>query len=231
MYILGKTGENKRALMLIINRLQDVDQAITFAKAQDDKELWTDLLDYSMDKPKFIRALLEQAGTAINPITLVRRIKEGMQIEGLKTALQRILHEYELTLSIAQGAAMILNGEVEGYSEQLRSGRARAIKFDIEQLESFKATDTLLQFPCGHMFSEQSLLAKLRAIQVNHDVNAEEKVSEQDEVWPGNKDGSGYPVGIKSVAQKVTHLAFIKEKMRGSPDCPTCKESKAKQRL
>ncbi|KAK7205716.1 hypothetical protein BZA70DRAFT_237249 [Myxozyma melibiosi] len=231
VYILGKTGENKRALMLIINRLQDVDQAISFAKSQDDKELWSDLLDYSMDKPKFIRALLENAGTAIDPITLVRRIKEGMQIEGLKSALQKILHEYELTLSIAQGAATILNGEVESYSAQLRSGRARGIKFDIEHLESFKATDTILQFPsCGHMFSEHSLMAKMRAIQANHDVNAEEKFAEEDEVWPGNKDGYS-PVGMKSVAQKVTHLAFIREKMRLSPDCPTCKEARLKQKI
>ncbi|KAJ8098222.1 hypothetical protein POJ06DRAFT_200648 [Lipomyces tetrasporus] len=214
VYILGKTGENKKALMLTINKLQDVDQAITFAKSQDDKDLWTDLLDYSMDKPKFIRALLEQAGTAIDPITLVRRISEGMQIEGLKPALQRILHEYELTLSIAHGAAMILNGEVEGYSEKLRRGRARGVKFEIEGLEQFKLSDTLIQFSCGHVFSERGLLSKSSS------------ASDDEDVWLGG----GMPTAIKSVAQKVTHLAFIREKLR-SKECPTCVEERAKSRL
>ncbi|KAK9235437.1 hypothetical protein V1525DRAFT_381619 [Lipomyces kononenkoae] len=214
VYILGKTGQNKKALMLTINRLQDVDQAITFAKSQDDKDLWTDLLDYSMDKPKFIRALLEQAGTAIDPITLVRRIREGMQIEGLKPALQRILHEYELTLSIAYGAAMILNGEVEGYSEQLRSGRARGLKFEVDDLDKFKSSDTLIRFSCGHLFSERELLAKSGS------------PGEDEDVWPGGS----VPSAIKSVGQKVTHLAFIREKLK-SKECPACAGERLNSRI
>ncbi|KAK9449971.1 uncharacterized protein V1518DRAFT_382855 [Limtongia smithiae] len=225
VYILGKTGENKRALMLIINRLQDVEQAINFAKSQDDKELWSDLLDYSMDKPKFIRALLEQAGTAIDPITLVKRIQEGMQIEGLKPALQRILHEYELTLSIAHGAAMILNGEVEGYSAQLRLGRAKGIKFQIEPIEQFKGTDTIVQFQqCGHIFSERMLLAKSKVL--NGATLTEDGEQQDDDIWPGGSVSSN----IQSVAQKVTHTAYIREKLRAK-ECPVCLEEKQKENM
>jgi hypothetical protein len=78
VYLYSKTGQTKRALFLIIDRLADVSQAINFAKEQADKDLWEDLLDYSMDKPRFIRGLLEEVGTAIDPITLVRRIPEGL---------------------------------------------------------------------------------------------------------------------------------------------------------
>ncbi|KAK9465381.1 hypothetical protein V1512DRAFT_277549 [Lipomyces arxii] len=211
VFILGKTGENKKALMLIINRLQDVDHAITFAKAQDDKDLWKDLLDYSMDKPKFIRALLEQAGTAIDPITLVRRIREGMQIEGLKSALQRILHEYELTLSIAHGAVAILNSEVDNYSQQLRKGRAKGVKFEAKDVEQYNSSETLIQFSCGHLFTERGLLA-------NDNSNLD---TEDGDVFPSESA----PTSIKSVAQKVTHVAFIHEKMR-SRECPTCLHSR-----
>ncbi|CRK44098.1 hypothetical protein BN1723_006015 [Verticillium longisporum] len=76
VYLYSKTGQMKRALFLIIDRLKNVKKAIEFAKEQDDPDLWSDLLDYSMDKPKFIRGLLEQVGTSINPITLVRLIRE-----------------------------------------------------------------------------------------------------------------------------------------------------------
>ncbi len=47
-----------------------------------------------MDKPRFIRGLLEEVGTAINPITLVRRIPEGLEIEGLREGLSRMIKEH-----------------------------------------------------------------------------------------------------------------------------------------
>ena len=76
-YLLGKLGNNKRALHLLIERLGDVkkvikyfnlDQrisnwlyikAIDFAKEQNDEELWEDLLKYSMDKPRKQRSLVD----------------------------------------------------------------------------------------------------------------------------------------------------------------------------
>ena len=51
VFILGRMGNNKEALSLIIEKLRDVNQAIEFAKEQNDEELWEDLIEYSMDKP------------------------------------------------------------------------------------------------------------------------------------------------------------------------------------
>ena len=45
-------GNTKQALRLITEELKDVEQAIIFAKEHDDVELWQDLIDYSMDKPR-----------------------------------------------------------------------------------------------------------------------------------------------------------------------------------
>ena len=101
VYLYSKTGQMKRALYLIIDRLQDVQKAIEFVKEQDDPDLWDNLLDYSMDKPSFIRALLEQVGTSINPITLVRRIPAGLEIQGLREGLTHMMKEHELQHSIS----------------------------------------------------------------------------------------------------------------------------------
>lgn len=131
VYLLSKTGETKRALFLIIDKLGDVSQAISFAKTQNDKELWNDLLDYSMDKPRFIRGLLEEVGTAIDPVTLVRRIPEGLEVEGLKNGLSKILKEYELQYSISEGVARIFRGEVALGLENARVRRKKAVKFDM----------------------------------------------------------------------------------------------------
>ncbi len=111
--------------------MADVSQAIAFAKEQDDPDLWEDLLDYSMDKPRFIRGLLEEVGTAINPITLVRRIPEGLEIEGLREGLSRMIKEYEIQHSISYGVAKVLRGEVAMAQNTLRSGQRKGVKFDV----------------------------------------------------------------------------------------------------
>jgi vacuolar protein sorting-associated protein 41 len=122
----------KRALYLIIDRLGDVKKAIDFAKLQDDPDLWEDLLNYSMDKPSFIRGLLEQVGTAINPITLVRRIPEGLEIEGLREGLKHIMKEHEIQYSISSGVARVLESEVAAAQTELRNGQRKAIKFEVD---------------------------------------------------------------------------------------------------
>ncbi|KAK5004964.1 hypothetical protein LTR28_008268, partial [Elasticomyces elasticus] len=129
VYILSKTGQTKRALFLIIGELGDVSQAISFTKENPD--LWDDLLDYSMDKPRFIRGLLEEIGTAINPITLVRRIPEGLEIEGLREGIGRMIREYEIQHSISEGVARVLRGEVAMGMDTLRAGQKKAVKFEV----------------------------------------------------------------------------------------------------
>ena len=68
VFLLGRMGNNKQALTLIIERLGDVArvrtvipsafryvltvmQAIDFAKEQNDDDLWEDLLRYSETRP------------------------------------------------------------------------------------------------------------------------------------------------------------------------------------
>ncbi|KAF1988165.1 hypothetical protein K402DRAFT_452894 [Aulographum hederae CBS 113979] len=131
VFLLSKTGQMKRALFLIIDRLGDVSRAIEFAKNADDEGLWNDLLDYSMDKPKFIRGLLNEIGTAIDPITLVRRIPEGLEIEGLRDGIGRMVREFEIQDSISEGVARVLRGEVAMGLDVLRAGQRRGVKFEV----------------------------------------------------------------------------------------------------
>ncbi|KAK3938988.1 putative vacuolar protein sorting-associated protein [Diplogelasinospora grovesii] len=131
VYLYSKTGQMKRALYLIIDRLGDVSRAIAFAKEQNDPDLWEDLLNYSMDKPRFIRGLLEEVGTAIDPITLVRRIPEGLEVEGLREGLKHIMKEHEIQYSISSGVARVLRSEVAAAQILLRNGQRKGIKFEV----------------------------------------------------------------------------------------------------
>jgi len=120
VFLLGRMGDNKKALGLIIERLGDVGRAIDFAKDQADDELWEDLLKYAETRPAFIRGLLENVGPEINPIRLIRRIKNGLEIPGLKGALIKILQDFHLQISLLEGCQTILNGDSSELSRRVQ---------------------------------------------------------------------------------------------------------------
>ena len=131
VYLLSKEGRTAKALRLIIDSLNDVSQAISFAKEQNDASLWDDLLSYSMNKPRFIRGLLEEVGTSIDPLKLVKRIPLGLEIEGLREGLGRMLREYEVQESISKGVARVLRGEVNAAMQQRGKGQRMGVRFDV----------------------------------------------------------------------------------------------------
>ncbi|KAF5387652.1 hypothetical protein D9615_000773 [Tricholomella constricta] len=123
VFLLGRMGNNKKALTLIIERLGDVHRAIEFAKEQGDDDLWEDLLKYSETRPAFIRGLLENVGVEISPIRLIRRIKNGLEIPGLKEALIKILQDFHLQISLLEGCQRIMNGDSSDLSRQLQGNQ------------------------------------------------------------------------------------------------------------
>ena len=131
VYLLGKEGRTGQALRLIIDQLGDVSQAISFAKEQNDASLWDDLLELSMSKPSFIRGLLEEVGTSIDPLKLVKRIPLGLEIEGLREGLGGMLKEFEVQESISKGVARVLRSEVNANMQQRSQGLRKGIKFDV----------------------------------------------------------------------------------------------------
>ena len=154
VHVLAKTGQTKRALFLIIGQLADVSQAIAFVKENPD--LWDDLLEYSMDKPAFIRGLLEEVGTAIDPRELVRRIPEGLEIEGLREGMARLMRACEVQFSISEGVARVLRGEVGGGMDVLRRGQRRGVRFEVlrERVDSpslHMLEDGKLEVPAGNV--------------------------------------------------------------------------------
>lgn len=51
VYLLGRMGNTSEALALMTRELNDMESAIAFCQEHDDKELWNDLVNYSLDKP------------------------------------------------------------------------------------------------------------------------------------------------------------------------------------
>ena len=57
------------------------------------------MLKYSESKPTFIKALLENVGPEIDPVRLIKIIKNGVEIPGLKEALIKILQDFNIQVS------------------------------------------------------------------------------------------------------------------------------------
>lgn len=55
----------------------------------------------------------------ISPIRLIRRIKNGLEIPGLKEALIKILQDFHLQISLLEGCQTILNGDSMDLSRRL----------------------------------------------------------------------------------------------------------------
>ncbi|XP_077978241.1 vacuolar protein sorting-associated protein 41 homolog [Glandiceps talaboti] len=169
VFLLGRMGNTKQALQLITERLDDVDQAIDFAKEHDDEELWEDVITYSMDKPQFITGLLQNIGTHVDPILLIRRIREGMVIPGLRDSLVKILQDYNLQISLREGCKKILVSDCFSLMEKLNKIHKRGIRVDDEQtcptceglltVDDARRASNIVVFYCRHTFHEDCLPA------------------------------------------------------------------------
>uniref|UniRef100_A0A9J7WY03 Vacuolar protein sorting-associated protein 41 homolog n=2 Tax=Cyprinus carpio TaxID=7962 RepID=A0A9J7WY03_CYPCA len=167
VFLLSRMGNCRRALQMIMEELADVDKAIEFAKEQDDRELWEDLISYSIDKPPFITGLLNNIGTHVDPILLIHRIKEGMEIPNLRDSLVKILQDYNLQILLREGCKKILVADSLSLLQRMHRTQKRGVRVDEENIcESCHTpilpSDTaqafgVVVFHCRHKFHKECL--------------------------------------------------------------------------
>ena len=119
IYLYSRLGDTSRALQMIVQDLGDVDMALEFVQKWKDRDLWDDLVKYSIVKPEFVGALLDRAGEYINAITLIECIPNGMEIPSLKDKLVHVLDNYSLELELRQGCNTILTSDMAELYERV----------------------------------------------------------------------------------------------------------------
>jgi len=160
VYILGRMGSNKQALQLLIEKIADVKEAIDFIEAQKDEELWEDLISYSMKNAKFVSSLLEHIGAYVDPVKLIKRIPEGMQIEHLRDRLVKIIFDYNLQMSLREGCKEVLKADCVDLAQRLNRSRRRGLKVEEESkcpicaqnIISARPLEDIVIFYCRHIY-------------------------------------------------------------------------------
>jgi len=211
VFLLGRMGNNKKALTLIIERLGDVNRAIDFAKEQHDFDLWEDLLKYSETRPPFIRGLLENVGAEIDPIRIIRRIKNGLEIPGLKGALIKILHDFNLQTSLLEGCQTILDGDCAELAQTLHRNQSSGFFL------SAQTHCPICDLPLHQRLHGLTLLYLCRHVVHAGCVTVDEVVAEQ-------LDHSLIGIGIgghQGINDKIAFTAMVRARI--NKGCPVCR--------
>jgi hypothetical protein len=129
-------GNAQQALSLLLTHIGSVKRAITFVESQDrdsKRELWDDLIQYSLGNEHFMAGLLEHAGelaTELNLAKLVDQIPPRMQLEGLKEKLVKINHDHSLQLALRKGCNAVFAHDCLGLQRRLNQGQRRAVRVE-----------------------------------------------------------------------------------------------------
>ncbi|XP_021899074.1 vacuolar protein sorting-associated protein 41 homolog [Carica papaya] len=83
VFILGRMGNSKQALAVIINELGDIEEAVEFVTMQHDDELWEELIKQCLDKPEMVGLLLEHTVGNLDPLYIVNMVPNGLEIPRL----------------------------------------------------------------------------------------------------------------------------------------------------
>lgn len=70
---------------------------------------------------------MQNVGTEIDPIRLIRRIPNGLEIPDLRPALMKILQDFNLQMSLREGCRRILVSDSVAMADQLQRSQKRGI--------------------------------------------------------------------------------------------------------
>ncbi|RDX94870.1 Vacuolar protein sorting-associated protein 41-like protein, partial [Mucuna pruriens] len=111
VFILGRMGNAKQALAVIINKLGDIEEAVEFVTMQHDDELWEELIKQCLHKPEMVGILLEHTVGNLDPLYIVNKVPNGLEIPRLRDRLVKIITDYRTETSLRHGCNDILKAD------------------------------------------------------------------------------------------------------------------------
>ncbi|KAL5709701.1 Vacuolar protein sorting-associated protein 41 [Ranunculus cassubicifolius] len=135
VFILGRMGNAKQALTVIINKLEDIEEALEFVGSQHDDDLWEELIQQCLNKPGMVGELLEHTVGNLDPLYIVNMVPNGLVIPRLRDCLVKIITDYRTETSLRNGCNDILKTDVVNLLVKYYKEARRAILIDNEEDE------------------------------------------------------------------------------------------------
>uniref|UniRef100_A0A2P2MIV2 Vacuolar protein sorting-associated protein 41 homolog n=1 Tax=Rhizophora mucronata TaxID=61149 RepID=A0A2P2MIV2_RHIMU len=111
VFVLGRMGNSKKALAVIINKLGDIEEAVEFVSMQHDDDLWEELVKQCLNKPEMVGVLLEHTVGNLDPLHIVNMVPNGLEIPRLRDRLVKIITDYRTETSLRHGCNDILKAD------------------------------------------------------------------------------------------------------------------------
>ncbi|XP_044504927.1 vacuolar protein sorting-associated protein 41 homolog [Mangifera indica] len=127
VFILGRMGNSKQALAVIINKLGDIEEAVEFVNMQHDDELWEELIKQCLHKPEMVGVLLEHTVGNLDPLYIVNTVPNGLEIPRLRDRLVKIVTDYRTETSLRHGCNDILKADIVNLLVKYYNEARRAI--------------------------------------------------------------------------------------------------------
>mmetsp|Transcript_11548 Transcript_11548/g.42238 ORF Transcript_11548/g.42238 Transcript_11548/m.42238 type:complete len:1091 (-) Transcript_11548:113-3385(-) len=134
VFVLGRMGNSQEALVLILEELLDVKQAIEFVHAQRDPGLRDELIQRAFARPQLAADLLQHIGSDIEPLELLRHIPLRMPIPGLRDRLTRIVSDMRTEKVLREDCNTILKKDRMRLFESLLEHSKMAVRLGSPQV-------------------------------------------------------------------------------------------------
>ncbi|XP_043069865.1 vacuolar protein sorting-associated protein 41 homolog isoform X5 [Drosophila bipectinata] len=168
VYLLGCMGEAAKALNIIIHDMKNIQVAIEFCKDHKDNDLWSLLIDESINKPEIVTTLLDGIMDYVNPEVVVRKIKLGQKIPNLRKSVVKLLCHYNLQKELLSSTHLIQLKDYFDTSSEIIVVQRRGFQITYDQpctkccsaIHTKNAAQNVVAgFKCGHIYHNSCSLS------------------------------------------------------------------------
>ncbi|CAJ0958242.1 unnamed protein product, partial [Mesorhabditis belari] len=172
VFLLVKSGNRREALNVMVQQQNRLDKAIDLCREHEDDELWSLLVNevVSSRSPANISQLLATAGTSIDPLGIIEKIPEDLEIPGLRDLLVKILRDYETQVMLQWCCHSATLDDVRGMSDLFYKQANRATHYGQRSVCAICRSKLFLEekreelqlFGCGHAVHSRCFEEKTR---------------------------------------------------------------------
>jgi len=163
-FILERMGSSHEALNVLVDKVKNMKAAVDLVQRQDDDDLKRTLIEKSLHDPLLLSELLENIGSLVDPIVIIKNIPDNMEIPRLSEHLVKLMSDHSLQMSLYEGCNTILRTDCVELFDTLVARKRRAFSVSATArcatcngLLCRQKHDDVVVFGCSHAYHRSCL--------------------------------------------------------------------------